>query len=59
VAGTPTCDSCGAPDDTLYAVRRRYVTPAAWDTPARDITLDEVERWCFSCCTHYPHEPAD
>jgi hypothetical protein len=53
-----TCESCGAPDEQLYPVRRRYVTPAEWDTPARDVTLDQVEQWCFSCCTHYPHEPA-
>ena len=53
-----TCESCGAPDEQLYPVRRRYVTPAEWDTPARDVTLDQIEQWCFSCCTHYPHEPA-
>ena len=51
------CDSCGADEDALYAVHRRYVTPAAWDTPERDIQLDEVEHWCFACRTHYPHEP--
>ncbi len=50
-----TCDSCGAMEDELFAVRRQYVTPAEWDTPAREVTLDEIERWCFSCCTHYPH----
>ena len=48
-----------APDEHLYPVRRRYVTPAEWDTPGRDVTLDEVERWCVSCCTHYPHVPVD
>jgi hypothetical protein len=53
-----TCDSCGAPGERLYAVHRRYVTPAEWDTPGRDVTLDETEHWCFSCCTHYPHEVA-
>ena len=52
---TSTCESCGAADDELYAVHRQYVTPAEWDTPGREVTLDEVERWCFSCCTHYPH----
>jgi hypothetical protein len=54
-----TCESCGAAEDVLYAVRRRYVTPAAWDTPARDVVLDDVEQWCFSCCTHYPHVPVE
>ena len=52
---TSTCESCGAADEVLYAVHRQYVTPAEWDTPGREVTLDEVERWCFSCCTHYPH----
>ena len=43
------------PTSELYAVHRRYVTPAEWDTPGREVTLDEVERWCYSCFTHYPH----
>jgi hypothetical protein len=50
-----TCDSCGAAEDELYAVHRQYVTPAEWDAPGREVTLDEVERWCYSCLTHYPH----
>jgi len=53
-----TCDSCGASEDELFAVRRQYVTPPEWDVPAREVTLDEVEHWCFSCCTHYPHVEA-
>ena len=20
-----------------------------------EVTLDDVERWCYSCLTHYPH----
>jgi len=52
---TSSCDSCGAEEDELYAVHRQYVTPAEWDTPGREVTLDEVERWCYSCLTHYPH----
>jgi hypothetical protein len=52
---TSTCDSCGAEESELYAVHRQYVTPAEWDTPGREVTLDEVERWCYSCLTHYPH----
>jgi hypothetical protein len=52
---TSTCDSCGAEEHELYAVHRQYVTPAEWDTPGREVTLDEVERWCYSCLTHYPH----
>jgi len=51
-----TCESCGA-HDTVYAVHRMYVTPADWDTEGREITLPDVERWCYACCTHYPHQP--
>ncbi len=54
-----TCTSCGRDEDELYAVRRRYVTPAEWDTPARDVLLDEIEHWCYVCCTHYPHDPVE
>ena len=54
-----TCESCGAEGDVLYAVHRQYVTPAAWDTPGREVTLDDVERWCFPCRTHYPHVPVE
>jgi hypothetical protein len=54
-----TCDSCGADEPVLYGVHRMYVTPADWDTEAREITLPEVEQWCFACCTHYPHRPVD
>ena len=53
-----TCESCGADDPVLYAVRRRYVTPESWDTPGSDRLMAEVEQWCYACCTHYPHEPA-
>lgn len=54
-----TCDSCGRDDDELVAVHRRYVTPEAWDTPGSDKVLDDVERWCVSCLTHYPHVTVD
>jgi hypothetical protein len=54
-----TCDSCGASEPHVYAVHRQYVTPASWDTPGRETTLDEVEHWCFSCCTQYPHVPVE
>jgi len=52
------CDSCGREDEEVVSVRRRYVTPEAWDTEARDVVLDEVEHWCVPCLTHYPHERA-
>lgn len=55
---TGTCESCGADGEVLVAVHRTYVTPEAWDQPGSSRTLDSVERWCFSCRTHYPHEDA-
>lgn len=51
-----TCDSCGETDAELEAVHRVYVTPAAWDTEEKVEVLDDVERWCFPCRTHYPHQ---
>jgi len=51
-----TCASCGDRSDALVAVHRLYVTPESWDTPGRVDRLEEVERWCFPCRTHYPHE---
>jgi hypothetical protein len=56
---TGTCDSCGRPDESLFAVYRVYVTPPTWESEGSARRLDEREQWCFSCCSHYPHEPAD
>ena len=36
-------------------MHRVYVTPEAWDTEEKVEVVDEVERWCFPCRTHYPH----
>ena len=36
-----------------------YVTPESWETPGSVRRLDEVEHWCFACCTHYPHEAVE
>ncbi len=52
------CESCGADADELHPVRRKYVTIGSWDQKAGERVVDEVERWCFSCLTQYPHEPA-
>ena len=54
-----TCESCGADTGEVFEVRRKYVTPAAWDREPDERVLDETERWCFSCLTHYPHERVD
>jgi hypothetical protein len=52
------CDSCGRdePADDVLAVHRAYVTPAAWDQEERVDVQAEVERWCFACRSHYPHQ---
>jgi hypothetical protein len=54
VAGA--CDSCGVLDAELAAVRRVYVTPEDWDTDGRVEVVEGVERWCYPCRTHYPHQ---
>jgi hypothetical protein len=56
---TIRCDSCGRdePDDEVVEVRRVYVTPGDWDTEEQVTVVDEVERWCFPCRSHYPHQP--
>jgi hypothetical protein len=46
-----TCANCGRDDDELAPVYRVYLVPE----PRR---LDEVEWWCVSCQTQYPHEDA-
>ncbi len=50
------CDSCGRPDEDLVEVHRVYLTPESWETPEQVEVLPDVERWCFSCRTHYPHQ---
>jgi hypothetical protein len=37
-------------------VRRIYVTPESWDTPASQQVVEEAELWCVSCRSQYPHE---
>jgi hypothetical protein len=56
---TRRCTSCGSDADDVIAVRRVYVTPAAWDTEEKVEVVDEVEEWCFPCRTHYPHEEVE
>ncbi len=53
------CENCAGDDDDLVAVRRVYVTPESWDTPASVRPQAEIEVWCFSCRTLYPHEPVE
>jgi hypothetical protein len=50
------CENCGFPDEELALVRRVYVTPETWETPASQQVVEETELWCVSCCSQYPHE---
>ncbi len=52
------CTSCGWPTTELVAVRRVYLSPDA-DGDGMHTVLDEVEHWCVSCASHYPHQPVD
>jgi hypothetical protein len=50
------CENCAGEDDDLAAVHRIYVTPESWSTPASARPQPDVELWCFSCRSLYPHE---
>ena len=52
------CDSCGRETQTadLVDVQRAYFFHA--DDPDPQIQ-PEVERWCVSCCSTYPHVEAE
>ncbi|MFM2047406.1 MAG: hypothetical protein RL383_1483, partial [Actinomycetota bacterium] len=50
-----TCSSCGSPDEDLQKVRRVYFADGDGGTDQVD---DDVESWCASCLTLYPHVPA-
>jgi hypothetical protein len=52
------CENCARHDGELVAVRRVYVTPESWDTSASSTVMDEVEWWCFTCRSMYPHRVA-
>jgi hypothetical protein len=53
------CENCAGEDDELVAVHRLYVVPESWDTPGSTTRVEEIELWCFSCRSLYPHEPAE
>ena len=57
LAEGPLCESCARPDADLAEVHRMYVVPDSWDTEGSEKVLSEVEIWCFSCRSIYPHRP--
>jgi hypothetical protein len=54
-----TCENCARDDDDLIRVHRVYIVPESWETSRSETTVDEVEVWCFSCRSMYPHHLAD
>ena len=52
------CENCARPDDDLVTVHRLYVVPGTGDTPDSVTRVADVELWCFSCRSQYPHEAA-
>ena len=54
-----TCENCGIADDELVRVRRVYVVPETWDTPASRTVVEPPEHWCIPCATQYPCEVAE
>lgn len=50
------CDSCGTPDDIIYRVQREYLSA---EPGGQSTVLPGIEKWCFACCTHYPHRMVD
>ena len=55
VTSVSLCDNCAREGSELLPVLRVFVVPEQWDTPASETVVDEVEHWCVSCCTQYPH----
>lgn len=53
-----SCENCTRDEPELLAVRRVYIVPESWDSEGSETVDPEVEHWCISCCTQYPHERA-
>jgi hypothetical protein len=50
-----SCDNCARVERDLLPVRRVYIVPETWDAEASETVVDDIEQWCVSCCTQYPH----
>jgi hypothetical protein len=57
--GSGECDNCATPDNELVPVRRVYLRPETWDSPASEQVMADVERWCVSCWSQYPNVVVD
>ena len=52
------CESCGAPEpaEALAPVHRVYLLTDDEGRVVGETVLPEVERWCRSCRSLYPHK---
>jgi hypothetical protein len=52
------CESCGAPElaETLAPVHRVYLQTDDEGRVVGETVSSEVERWCRSCRSLYPHK---
>ncbi len=53
-----SCDSCGRADADLQAVHRVYLFFDRLGAVTGEQQVPDVERWCLSCRTSYPWQPA-
>ncbi|MEY2399543.1 MAG: hypothetical protein QOJ00_2717 [Actinomycetota bacterium] len=60
MADAPACENCARAESNpadLVAVHRVYLELDEWNEQEPKATVvDEVERWCASCRSIYPHE---
>lgn len=59
-APATTCENCAREEthpDGLQAVHRVYLELDEWgEQEPKATVVNDVERWCVSCRTIYPHE---
>ena len=59
MADAPACENCARDEsaEKLAPVRRVYLALDEWgEEEPKATVVDEVERWCLSCRSIYPHE---
>jgi hypothetical protein len=59
VTATARCESCGREERRggLLLVRRVYLPTDGHGQVVGERVLEEVEAWCPSCRSQYPHRP--
>ena len=60
---TGTCENCGDTECDLTEVHRVYLpfreNPENGPGLEEPVVMDELELWCFACCTQFPHQRND